>query len=435
MVAVDLSISGTQMRVTTARRKTTSNKAFLQSAKRASLIAALLACCSTAQSDELSSGLIDSAELRSRVSANQAAASAQHATNSLNQHQSAARARAATRSTVPVGGSGYLHQSPYTGRDNYPVGNAAAVAKGLVQSNPFMQPGATVNTTSPNQRSIANAPIGGTPSGNAPAKALPTQMTAGRSSLGQIGQVQQNQFATAAMIARQQQATVQAPAAPQQPKSLAMLIRRQPDAQLQPVPQPQRTAVLPSQHPAMQSGLGLAAGQSVPVGQGTPASTTANTSLLQSDHHSGTAAETTVVPAGGPVQGPTESMPEPSMAERLKSEPLQAELKAQAADLATSTAALNAGEAANTDDESILQVADARDQQKSVKASEPIQFSLSDGSSVIQAAPTDHAPDGGVIREILPPRFGKRTEPSAPTVAPTAKPETNDQSASSETEG
>lgn len=435
MVAVDLSISGTQMRVTTARRKKTSNKAFLQSAKRASLIAALLACCSTARSDELSSGLIDSAELRSLASANQAAASAQHATNSLHQHQAAARARAATRSTAPVGGSGYLHQSPYTSsRGNYPVGNAAAVAKGLVQSNPFMQPGATVNTTSPNQRSIANAPLGSAPSVNAPSQSLPTQPTAGRSSIGQIGQVQQNRFATTAMVARQQQATIQTPVAPQQPKSLAMLIRRQPDAQLQPVPQPQRTAVLPSQHPAMQSVLGLAAGQSVPGDQGTPASTTANTLLLQSDHHSGTAAEATVVPAGGPVQGPTESMPEPSMAERLKSEPLQAELKAQAADVATSPAASGTGEAANTDDESILQVADARDQQKSVKASEPIQFSLSDGSSVIQAAPTDHAPDGGVIREILPPRFGKRTEPSAPTVAPTAKPETNDQSASSETE-
>ena len=82
------------MRVTTAKRKMTTNNAFLQSAKRASLIAALLACCSTAQSDELSSGLIDSAQLKSRHSANPAASFPQHAANSLQQHQAAAAQRA-----------------------------------------------------------------------------------------------------------------------------------------------------------------------------------------------------------------------------------------------------------------------------------------------------------------------------------------------------
>ena len=223
------------MRVTTAKRKMTTNNAFLQSAKRASLIAALLACCSTAQSDELSSGLIDSAQLKSRHSANPAASFPQHAANSLQQHQAAAAQRArnlarasaarasaarasAARASAPVAGAGYLHQSPYAGRANDPVGNSAAVANGVVQSNPFLQPSAHGNSAAPADG--RNSAVSGQP---IPSQ-LPSPQSIGASPNAPIGAVQQNQFATAASLASQQ-ANQQVSA--QQPKSLAMLIRRQ----------------------------------------------------------------------------------------------------------------------------------------------------------------------------------------------------------------
>ena len=422
------------MRVTTAKRKMTTNNAFLQSAKRASLIAALLACCSTAQSDELSSGLIDSAQLKSRHSANPAASFPQHAANSLQQHQAAAAQRArnlarasaarasaarasAARASAPVAGAGYLHQSPYAGRANDPVGNSAAVANGVVQSNPFLQPSAHGNSAAPADG--RNSAVSGQP---IPSQ-LPSPQSIGASPNAPIGAVQQNQFATAASLASQQ-ADQQVSA--QQPKSLAMLIRRQPDAQLKPVPQPQHTAVLSSHQAVMQNGLALATGQAEPSGQAAHSALAANPALMQSGHQSGGLTAPTVVPAGGPIDPPA---------------PLKAGSNLDQADTAateTTSSATQTPSESNSDDESILQVADARDQQKSIKITEPIQFSLSDGSSVMQAAPTDHAPDGGVIREILPPRFGKHAKAdaanTAPNTAPTAKPEPPDQSAASETE-